>query len=33
VFVPAIFLFLTVFAFNTVGDFFRAKFDTKQAAI
>lgn len=33
VFVPAIFLFLTVFSFNTVGDRVRAKFDTKQAAI
>jgi peptide/nickel transport system permease protein len=33
VFVPAVFLFLTVFSLNTVGDRARAKFDTKTAAI
>jgi len=33
VFVPAAFLFLTVFSLNTVGDRARAKFDTKTAAI
>jgi peptide/nickel transport system permease protein len=33
VFVPAIFLFLTVFSLNTVGDRARARFDTKTAAI
>jgi peptide/nickel transport system permease protein len=33
VFVPAIFLFLTVFSLNAVGDRARAKFDTKAAAI
>jgi peptide/nickel transport system permease protein len=33
VFVPAVFLFLTVFSLNTVGDRARAQFDTKTAAI
>jgi peptide/nickel transport system permease protein len=33
VFVPAIFLFLTVFSLNTIGDRARAKFDTRAAVI
>ena len=33
VFVPAIFLFLTVFSLNAVGDRARARFDTRTAAI